>query len=87
MITGAGALISPLISTQFSQLPGRKWAFNYLVVLGLHLINLSLIILVYRGREYDGERGTSNSGLPCADLLKSYWMKWVFHTMPWHKPA
>lgn len=50
---GTGALVSPLISTQFSQFSGRKWAFYYIFLLGAVVISLVVIIGRFKGREYD----------------------------------
>ncbi|KAF9010641.1 MFS general substrate transporter [Cyathus striatus] len=50
-IYGAGALIAPLISTQFSHI--RHWSFHYLVSLGLGLINALLLIAIFRLKPQD----------------------------------
>jgi fucose permease len=49
---GAGALSSPLVATQFAQLP--HWSFHYLVSLGIALINTVLLIAVFRLKSQDG---------------------------------
>ncbi|KAJ7753373.1 major facilitator superfamily domain-containing protein [Mycena maculata] len=64
---GAGALASPLVATQFSQI--RHWSFHYLVSLGLAISNSILLLVVFRLRTQDeslalvgeaaGETGTS----------------------------
>ena len=51
---GTGALVSPLISTQFAQYTGRKWALYYTFLLGTLIINLTILVWRFRGREYDG---------------------------------
>ncbi|KAJ8589362.1 MFS general substrate transporter [Rhizopogon salebrosus TDB-379] len=66
---GAGALSSPLVATQFAQLP--HWSFHYLCSLGVALINTVLLILVFGLKTQDecllqsgqpvGEKGTSES--------------------------
>ncbi|KAF9224392.1 MFS general substrate transporter [Gyrodon lividus] len=43
---GAGALSSPLVATQFSQL--SRWSFHYLTSLGVALINTVVLIFVFR---------------------------------------
>ncbi|KIK86997.1 hypothetical protein PAXRUDRAFT_831878 [Paxillus rubicundulus Ve08.2h10] len=48
---GAGALSSPLVSTQFSQLP--HWSFHYLVSLGVAVINTILLISVFGLKNQD----------------------------------
>ncbi|CAG8537440.1 12150_t:CDS:10 [Acaulospora colombiana] len=50
---GAGALVSPLIATQFSKHTDRKWAFHYMFLLGSTLISLSLILYTFKGKGYD----------------------------------
>ncbi|KAH0835909.1 MFS general substrate transporter [Lanmaoa asiatica] len=47
----AGALSSPLVATQFAQLP--HWSFHYLVSLCLALINTVLLIAVFRLKSQD----------------------------------
>lgn len=52
---GLGAFSSPLIATQFAALPGhRRWASHYLFSLGIAVLNVILLILVFRGRVQDG---------------------------------
>ncbi|KAF8587199.1 MFS general substrate transporter [Ramaria rubella] len=45
---GTGALIAPLISTQFSQM--RQWSLYWLVPLGLAVVNIVLLVWVFRLR-------------------------------------
>ncbi|KAJ6588922.1 MFS general substrate transporter [Mycena capillaripes] len=64
---GAGALVSPLIATQFSQL--RHWSFHYLASLGVAISNTLVLLFVFRMKTQDeclatvgeaaGETGTS----------------------------
>ncbi|KAJ7121116.1 major facilitator superfamily domain-containing protein [Mycena epipterygia] len=64
---GAGALASPLVATQFSQI--RHWSFHYLVSLGIALSNTLLLTCIFRLKTQDeclasvgeaaGETGTS----------------------------
>ncbi|KAJ7512736.1 major facilitator superfamily domain-containing protein [Mycena galericulata] len=64
---GAGALASPLVATQFSQL--RHWSFHYLASLGIAVSNSILLLCVFRLKTQDeclasvgeaaGETGTS----------------------------
>ncbi|KAH8824832.1 major facilitator superfamily domain-containing protein [Flagelloscypha sp. PMI_526] len=54
-IYGVGAFASPLIATQFAQL--RHWSFYYLCSIGFAIINVALILVVFRGR-------TTNELLP-----------------------
>ncbi|KAJ7058154.1 major facilitator superfamily domain-containing protein [Mycena amicta] len=51
---GAGALVAPLVSTQFAQprfQPRNRWAFHYLVSLGMTVLNTLLLAAVFRGRK------------------------------------
>lgn len=48
---GAGALVAPLIATQFAQLP--RWSFYYLILLGAALGNFSSLATVFWGRGLD----------------------------------
>ncbi|KAF8137341.1 major facilitator superfamily domain-containing protein [Boletus edulis] len=48
---GAGALSSPLVATQFAQLP--HWSFHYLASLGVALINTVLLVAVFRLKSQD----------------------------------
>jgi hypothetical protein len=50
--SGAGALSSPLVATQFAQLP--RWSFHYLVSLGIACSNTALLIVVFRCKTQDG---------------------------------
>jgi len=43
---GAGALSSPLVATQFAQLP--RWNFHYLTSLGIAITNTIALIIVFR---------------------------------------
>ncbi|KAH8829757.1 MFS general substrate transporter [Flagelloscypha sp. PMI_526] len=45
---GAGALLSPIVATQFAKLP--QWSFNYLITLGMSIFNFILVVIVFRGR-------------------------------------
>ncbi|KIJ59386.1 hypothetical protein HYDPIDRAFT_100851 [Hydnomerulius pinastri MD-312] len=65
--SGAGALSSPLVATQFAQLP--HWSFHYLCSLGVAVLNTILLIVVFGLKKQDdclaqigqpaGEEGTS----------------------------
>ncbi|KAG2357354.1 MFS general substrate transporter [Suillus spraguei] len=66
-VYGAGALSSPLVATQFAQLP--HWSFHYLCSLGVAFVNTVMLIAVFRLKTQDeclaqigqqaGEKGTS----------------------------
>ncbi|OSD01410.1 MFS general substrate transporter [Trametes coccinea BRFM310] len=61
---GLGALISPLVATQFAQSPNH-WSFHYLISAGLYISNTFLLWTVFRGRrqqdilEEEGETGNA----------------------------
>ncbi|GLB45227.1 putative MFS general substrate transporter [Lyophyllum shimeji] len=50
-VYGAGALCSPLVATQFAQL--TRWSFQYLVSLGLSIVNTLILITVFRFKTQD----------------------------------
>lgn len=52
--TGAGALASPLVATQFSQI--RHWSFHYLASLGIAVCNSIILLWVFRMKTQDGKR-------------------------------
>ncbi|CUA66761.1 hypothetical protein RSOLAG22IIIB_00208 [Rhizoctonia solani] len=58
---GAGAFISPLVATQFAQLP--RWSFHYLSSLGVAVVNATALLVVFRFR-----RQHEVMGLPNPDL-------------------
>ena len=52
-LTGVGALIAPLVATQFYKLP--RWSFHFLVSLGLSVLNSIFLIIVFRFKTQDGK--------------------------------
>ncbi|KAL1949088.1 hypothetical protein VTO73DRAFT_10894 [Trametes versicolor] len=50
-VYGVGALSSPLVATQFSQI--THWSFHYLVSLGIALSNVIVLIAVFRFKDQD----------------------------------
>ena len=44
--------MSPLIATQFSQLP--RWSFHWLVALGLAALDVILLAIIFRLRDRNG---------------------------------
>ncbi|KAJ7108818.1 major facilitator superfamily domain-containing protein [Mycena epipterygia] len=48
---GAGGLVAPLVSTQFSQL--HHWSFHYLISLGITALNTFFLAVVFRARNQD----------------------------------
>ncbi|PIL23359.1 MFS general substrate transporter [Ganoderma sinense ZZ0214-1] len=50
-VYGVGALVSPLIATQFAQL--HQWSFHYLTSLGVALANTIALIVVFRFKTQD----------------------------------
>ncbi|CUA69842.1 Glucose/mannose transporter GlcP [Rhizoctonia solani] len=47
-VYGAGAFLSPLVATQFAQLP--RWSFHYLTSLGLSVTNAAVLFIVFKLR-------------------------------------
>lgn len=62
-VPGAGALCSPLVSTQFAQLP--HWSFHYLTSWGVAFLNIILLIAVFRLKTQD--ECLAQIGLPPAE--------------------
>lgn len=52
--TGVGAFASPLIATQFAQLP-RHWSLHYLTTLGFAIINNVLVVVIFKYKTQEGE--------------------------------
>nr|GAT50236.1 MFS general substrate transporter [Mycena chlorophos] len=54
---GVGALVAPFVSTQFGTRArfavGKRWAWQYLVSLGVALVNTVVLGVVFRGRTQD----------------------------------
>ncbi|KAL6302999.1 MFS general substrate transporter [Sparassis latifolia] len=84
-VYGVGALSSPLVSTQFSQLP--RWSLHYLVSLGIALANTVFLIAVIRFRTQDecladiGQAPADHSALSNSEDSK---YKQIFRLRPLH---
>ena len=52
IFSGLGAFASPLVATQFAQLP--RWSFHFLVSLGVAVSNTILLIVVFKLQRQDG---------------------------------
>lgn len=52
-LTGLGAFASPLVATQFAQLP--RWSFHFLVSLGISISNVIILVLVFKFKDQDGK--------------------------------
>ena len=63
-ILGAGALVSPLIATQFAQLP--RWSFHFLTSMGIALANTALLVTVFRFKTQDGKHTAQSYGATVA---------------------
>ncbi|KZV63221.1 MFS general substrate transporter [Peniophora sp. CONT] len=50
-VYGLGALCSPLVATQFSR--QKHWSFHYLTSFGVALINLIILVVVFRFRDQE----------------------------------
>ena len=64
---GLGALSSPLVATQFSQLP--RWSFHYLVSLGVALTNTVILAAVFKGKSQHGQFVVHFSWLQLTDAF------------------
>jgi hypothetical protein len=51
-VYGAGALTSPLVSTQFAQL--RHWNYHYITALGVAFTTTLVLLAVFRGKTQAG---------------------------------
>ena len=49
---GFGALVSPLVATQFASIP--RWSFHFLVSLGISLLNLVSLTVVFEMKDMKG---------------------------------
>ena len=49
---GVGALVSPLVATEFSTLP--HWSYHYFISFGGTIVNLIVICLVFRFQRMEG---------------------------------
>ena len=74
---GVGALVSPLVATQFAQLP--HWSFHYLTSLGIAIINVVFLTSVFKLMTQDGERTniTSLYNLPDSLIHSHTHQKWA----------
>ncbi|KAI0367660.1 MFS general substrate transporter [Pilatotrama ljubarskyi] len=65
---GLGALVSPLVATQFAQ-SSTHWSFHYFISMGLYIANTCFLCAVFRGRvqqdvmEEEGENGISENAV------------------------
>ncbi|KAI0631012.1 MFS general substrate transporter [Trametes polyzona] len=65
---GLGALVSPLVATQFAQ-SATHWSFHYLISMGLYIVNTFVLWTVFRGRlqqevmEDEGESGATENAV------------------------
>jgi len=51
-LSGLGAFASPLVATQFAQLP--RWSFHFLASLGIAVSNTFLLTAVFKLKHQDG---------------------------------
>ncbi|RDX47216.1 MFS general substrate transporter [Lentinus brumalis] len=64
-VYGSGALVAPLVSTQFAK-SDTHWSFHYIITVGLYLSVIACSWLVFRGKrqevilEESGEKGTDD---------------------------
>lgn len=76
---GLGALISPLVATQFAQF--NHWSFHYLVSLGLALSNVVILWVVFRLKSQDGEHNSYLISFRVVERVQIVWHKSVHHPM------
>ncbi|OSD01411.1 MFS general substrate transporter, partial [Trametes coccinea BRFM310] len=64
---GLGALLSPLVATEFAKSP-RHWSFHYIISAALYVANTALLWAIFRGRrqeeimEEEGETASDTDG-------------------------
>ncbi|KAI0822943.1 MFS general substrate transporter [Trametes gibbosa] len=72
---GLGALISPLVATQFAESP-THWSFHYLISMGIYIANTCILWTVFRGRlqqdvmEEEGESGVNENAVVDSNKYK-----------------
>ncbi|KAI0760124.1 MFS general substrate transporter [Fomes fomentarius] len=69
---GFGALVAPLVSTQFAQ--QKHWSYHYIISAAICLFNTTLLWVVFRGKrqdEIEAESGDLRSD-PQAELTNKY---------------
>ncbi|KAH9847459.1 MFS general substrate transporter [Lenzites betulinus] len=72
---GLGALVSPLVATQFAE-SSTHWSFHYLISMGLYILNTLLLWHVFRGRlqqdvmEEEGEVGVNENAVVDSNKYK-----------------
>lgn len=51
---GLGALLSPLVATEFAKSP-KFWSFHYIISAGLYVVNTAVLWYVFRGKRQEGQ--------------------------------
>ncbi len=51
---GLGALLSPLVATEFAKSP-KYWSFHYIISAGLYVVNTTVLWYVFRGKRQEGQ--------------------------------
>ncbi|KAI0642586.1 MFS general substrate transporter [Trametes meyenii] len=65
---GLGALISPLVATEFAKSP-KYWSFHYIISAGLYVANTVVLWAIFRGRRQEevmrdeGEKGSDSDNV------------------------
>ncbi|KAL1946211.1 hypothetical protein VTO73DRAFT_15338 [Trametes versicolor] len=60
---GLGALLSPLVATEFAKSP-KFWSFHYIISAGLYVVNTAVLWYVFRGKRQEeimADEGESSS--------------------------
>ncbi|TFK84381.1 MFS general substrate transporter [Polyporus arcularius HHB13444] len=73
---GCGALISPLVATQFSK--QSHWSYHYLISAGLYALNSVLLWVVFRGRRQDELKREADDLSPDQDAIQTNKYKQIF---------
>ncbi|OJT07476.1 Bypass of stop codon protein 6 [Trametes pubescens] len=65
---GLGALLSPLVATEFAKSP-KYWSFHYIISAGLYVVNTTVLWYVFRGKRQEeimadeGEASSDSDGV------------------------
>ncbi|RPD55996.1 MFS general substrate transporter [Lentinus tigrinus ALCF2SS1-6] len=73
---GCGALVSPLIATQFSK--QSHWSYHYLISGGLYALNSILLWFVFRGRRQEEIKKEVDDLSPDQDAIQTNKYKQIF---------
>ncbi|RPD55992.1 MFS general substrate transporter [Lentinus tigrinus ALCF2SS1-6] len=66
---GLGALVAPLVSTQFAQ--QEHWAYYFIISSGMYALNSALLWIVFRGRRQDDIKAEADDLSPQQEVVMS----------------